>query len=223
MVDGEGIPAVLWLGRETDLPLALETNPEGAAGPVRVYFEDWTSLGGVRLFRSFELTEGSDRVFRYDYVNIEINPALPGALDAPADPERERQAIEKILQRDREAHLQTDATLLAGHLAEELVEVGDGAIRTRSRQEIVDFFEAMFEGATFHAWDDTTPPLIRISSDLSMAWVVRRVSAERESIHEGKAVRQRYTSAYTATYEKRAGRWWMTSVTSTFLPTDTDS
>ncbi len=30
--------------------------------------------------------------------------------------------------------------------------------------------------------------------------------------------RMRYTSAYTATYEKRAGQWRMTSVTSTFLP-----
>jgi hypothetical protein len=222
MVDGEGFPAILWLGRETSLPLALEMNPEGAAGPVRVDFEDWASFGGVRLFRSFGLTEGSDREFRYDYVNVEINPALPGLLDAPADPERDRQAIEKILQRDREAHLQSDATLLTGHLADELVEVGDGAIRTRSRKEVVDFFTAMFHGATFHAWDDTTPPLIRISSDLSMAWVVRRVSADREVIQEGRPVRQRYTSAYTATYEKRAGRWWMTSVTSTFLPADAD-
>ena len=223
MVDGEGLPAVLWLGRETSLPLALEVNPEGAAGPVRVYFQDWNSFDGVRLFRSFELTEGDEREFRYDYVTIELNASLPDLFEAPSDSERERQAIEKILQTDRKAHLETDARLLGGHLADELVEVSDGTFRTRSRQEVVDFFTAMFRGATFHAWEDTTAPLIQISADLSMAWVVRRVSADREEIRDGQPVRTRYTSAYTATYEKRAGRWWMTSVTSTFLPSDADS
>ena len=51
-----------------------------------------------------------------------------------------------------------------------------------------------------------------------MAWVVRTVRVRRDAPGaDGKPSPQEFASAYTSTYEKRDGRWKMTSVTSTFL------
>ncbi|MCP4201645.1 MAG: hypothetical protein GY769_06890 [bacterium] len=52
-----------------------------------------------------------------------------------------------------------------------------------------------------------------------MAWVTRTVRVLRRAPDSrGRLVSRRFTSAYTATYEKQDGAWQMTSVTSTFLP-----
>jgi hypothetical protein len=52
-----------------------------------------------------------------------------------------------------------------------------------------------------------------------MAWVIRMVRVEREEpAGDGGRRSRKFVSAYTATYERRAGRWRMTTVTSTFLP-----
>lgn len=57
--------------------------------------------------------------------------------------------------------------------------------------------------ATYDEWDDVEPPLVRISDDGTLAWMiiyvrVRRTKGDREL---------RFTYAGIETYEKRDGRW----------------
>lgn len=142
--------------------------------------------------------------------------SAPMGAATEADPaQADQAAIESILDADKAAHLSSDATLMAPHLAETLIEVSAGEVASRSREDILSFFRGYFEGAVFHEWTDTHPAIIRISDDGTLAWVIRRVRADREAPN---GERSQYTSAYTATYRKSAGQWRMTSVTSTFLP-----
>jgi hypothetical protein len=77
----------------------------------------------------------------------------------------------------------------------------------------------LFEGAEYEFWEDAEAPLIRISADATMAWVVRNVRVRRAEVAPGGVVGSvSFVSAYTSTYEKQDGKWKMTSVTSTFLP-----
>ena len=73
MEDEVGQPASVCISETTHLPVRLEMNPGRAAGPVRIFFEDWEERDGIQLFRGFDLTEGPDRTFRYDYRSIRPN------------------------------------------------------------------------------------------------------------------------------------------------------
>lgn len=222
MEDEAGHPASLCLAERDSLPLALELNPEDAQGGIEIIFNDWRLLEGLRYFFSFTLSEGDDRDFTYEYLTIGPNAVLAERFVPRAGPEEyaDQEAILEILRSDRQAHLKTDAALLASHLAESLVEISNGEIHVRSRLEVETFFKQYFEGAVYLMWEDIQPPLIRFSSDLTMAWVVRMVRVRRTSRETpGEAGSEEFSSAYTSTYEKRGGAWKMTSVTSTVLQT----
>lgn len=140
-------------------------------------------------------------------------PPRPGASTR----EGELQALRAILESDRRAHLETDARRLVSNLADTLVDVADGEIVHKLRADVEESFAAYFEGAEYHAWDDMAPPIVRMSDDLSMAWVARQVRVERdEPDGQGGMRRTRFVAAWIATYEKRAGAWKMTAVASTF-------
>ena len=104
-------------------------------------------------------------------------------------------------------------------MAETLTEVSGGRVSTQSRSEIEAFFEQVFAGASYEIWEDSAPPVIRISTDSTMAWVARTVRVRRYAPGpDGRTRQEAFDSAYTSTYEKRQDKWVMTSVTSTFLP-----
>jgi len=128
-------------------------------------------------------------------------------------------ALRQVLDQERRAHRETDADLLASNLADTLISVDDGSIRSETRERVRDQFRAYFTGAHYLTWDDESRPLIEIAPAGDLAWVARRVRVSREEPGLGDVTRRRdFVSAWTATYRWRAGRWEMTSVTSTFLP-----
>jgi hypothetical protein len=122
---------------------------------------------------------------------------------SPVDLERERAALLELHANVRRAHFETDADLLVANDAEEWINVRDATITRRRREDVADFFRTYFEGATYHEWEDVEPPLVRISDDAKLAWMivhvrVRRTKADREL---------RFSYAGIETYEKRDGRW----------------
>lgn len=79
------------------------------------------------------------------------------------------------------------------------------------------FFRGYFEGARYEAWDDLEPPVVRVSDDGSLAWVVSRLRLERTAPGEdGAPRRQAFVYAGIMAYERRAGRWVRTANVSTF-------
>lgn len=142
--------------------------------------------------------------------------ALAGALGCAGG---DLESLHRLLEEDRRAHLETDADLLAEHLADTLISLADGRITVSSRDQVRSAFRSYFAGARYHAWEDEAPPLIRISPGGRMAWVARRVRVDREEpALGGGRRRRRFTGAWTATYERQDGRWRMASVASTFEP-----
>jgi hypothetical protein len=94
MEDESGHPASLCIDESDGMPVALEVNPPGAQGPIRIRFDDWREVEGIRYFHFFELTEGPERTFTYRYRSLEPNgvaadrfvPSVAPALQAdPGD------------------------------------------------------------------------------------------------------------------------------------------
>jgi hypothetical protein len=127
--------------------------------------------------------------------------------------ERELLALHRS---DRRAHFDHDIpTLLAG-VGTELLDVRDGKVNRMSREDIRRQFAHYFQHAQFISWDDLEPPIVRVSRDGNMAWMIVRVKiryTEKDAV--GKSTTQGSNAAWMSAYEKRDGKWIMVAVTST--------
>jgi hypothetical protein len=123
---------------------------------------------------------------------------------------------------DRRAHFDHDVKSLIAHVAPQLVDVRDGHVNRMTRDDVRARFEEYFKNAQFLAWDDVEPPIIQVSPDGKMAYMIVRVRISYiETDASGKKSNQSTVGAWMSSYEKRNGQWLMTAVTSTFSGTRT--
>jgi hypothetical protein len=136
-----------------------------------------------------------------------------GQSAAQKNGERELLALH---QADRRAHFEHDIQELLAGVGGELLDVRDGTINHLSREDVRKQFAEYFQRAHFTAWNDLEPPIVQVSGDGSMGWMivhVRITYTEKDS--SGKSVVHDETMAWMSAYEKRDGKWTMTAVTST--------
>jgi hypothetical protein len=69
-------------------------------------------------------------------------------------------------------------------------------------------FTGYFRDAKYYEWDDVEEPIIRISNDASMAWMITRTRVRRvQKKADGAEQEEKFVYAGIMTYEKRDGRW----------------
>jgi len=119
---------------------------------------------------------------------------------------------------DRRAHFETSAKQLMEHGSDEFISVSHGKIQRTTRAENLKFFEEYFKGAKYYEWDDLEPPIVRVSKDASMAWMIVRTRVRRETQRGGQATQQSFVYAGIMAYEKQDGRWARVANVSTFEP-----
>ena len=132
---------------------------------------------------------------------------------------RERGVAElmRLHKSDREAHFRTDVELLQRSAPEEFITVSDGKIHRVTKSDERKHFADYFKGAKYDEWDDVEEPIIRISKDGSMAWMITRIKVRRTQKNEAGAEReQKFIYAGIMTYEKRDGKWTRVANVSTF-------
>ncbi len=130
------------------------------------------------------------------------------------DLEKEKYALIRRHIQDRRAHFDRDIdTLLAGMAAEQ-INVRDGRVSRRSQAEAEDGFAVYFDLVTqFSHWDDIQPPIIQISQDGSMAWMVNQIRLHYRSSNDEETD---VTCAWLMVYEKQDGDWVAVANASTF-------
>jgi hypothetical protein len=118
---------------------------------------------------------------------------------------------------ERRAHFEHDVQTLLAHVAPVLLDVRDGRVNRVSREEVRQRFVEYFKNAQFSAWDDVEPPVVHVSSDSKMGWMIVRVRiAYIETDASGRKTNNDSVAAWMSAYEKQDGQWIMTAVTSTF-------
>lgn len=136
-----------------------------------------------------------------------------------ADLAAEREALLELHERARVAHLEGDPELLISMFADDIVMVNDGRVQRPTREESLQRFSGYLESVRFLEWSDISPPVIRISDDGTMAYVIVQKRVRLVTADSGPDTEQEQTVfAWTETYEKRGGVWKITSVTSTDRP-----
>lgn len=122
-----------------------------------------------------------------------------------------------VHQADRRANFNHDIEDLVARAAPETLDVRDGQINRMTREDVRKRFTEYFWSAEFSAWDDVEPPVVRVSPDGRMAWMIVRVRISyTETEASGKKKPVQSIDAWMAAYEKQAGKWVMVAVTSTF-------
>ena len=131
--------------------------------------------------------------------------------------ERERAALVAIHAQDRAAHFQTSVELLAEHQADDFIYAGNGEISHIPRAEFIETFMRSFHNTTYFEWDDLEPPIVRISDDATMAWMIVRNRVRRtQKQDDGSEVERKFIYAGIMTYEKQNGKWMRVANVSTF-------
>jgi hypothetical protein len=80
-------------------------------------------------------------------------------------------------------------------------------------------FQAYLDRSTFQAWDDLAPPIIRISPDGQMAYVIVQKRVRLTAPDSAGVPRPDHTIfAWVELYEKQRGEWRLMGVASTDRP-----
>ena len=147
--------------------------------------------------------------------------SLPAAVKpASSDDSVQKRAETELLslhKDERHTHFDHDVKFLLAHVAPQLLDVRDGKVNRMSRDDVRVKFDEYFKQAQFSAWDDVEPPVVGVSADGKMGWMIVRVRiAYTETDASGKKTNQNTVGAWMSAYDKQNGTWLMTAVTSTF-------
>jgi hypothetical protein len=131
--------------------------------------------------------------------------------------EKEKAELLRLHQSNREAHFKTDVDALLENSPEEMISVSRGKINRPSKDDARKMFTGYFRDAKYYEWDDVEEPIIRISNDASMAWMITRTRVRRvQKKADGAEQEEKFVYAGIMTYEKRDGRWVRVANVSTF-------
>jgi hypothetical protein len=134
--------------------------------------------------------------------------AASASAEPSADLEKEKAELLRIHKSDREAHFKTDVDRLLENSPEEMISVGRGKINRSSKDDARKMFTGYFRDAKYYEWDDVEEPIIRISNDASLAWMITRTRVRRvQKKADGAEQEEKFVYAGIMTYEKRDCRW----------------
>lgn len=147
-----------------------------------------------------------------------LQPTYLLALDLPASRDDDRRALREIHEKVVKAHVETNVGAILEHQGETFVTASNGAISTMTKADISAFFTGYFRGAKYHEYATLEEPVIRVSDDGTMAWVMSRTRVRRTQTVDGEAKDRSFVYAGVMMYEKRDGVWKGVGNVSTFEP-----
>lgn len=135
------------------------------------------------------------------------------------DLEKEKYSLIRRHIQDRKAHFEKDIPTLLSGIAAEQHNVRDGQVSISTPADATDRFTTYFNHvAEFIHWDDLQPPIIQISQDGTMAWMINQIRLHYCGVDNEETD---VICAWLMVYEKQDGNWVAVANTSTFAPFET--
>jgi len=120
----------------------------------------------------------------------------------------DEQVILDLLKTERKAHVERNPDLFISVFSDSMISVNRGQVLKAGKEERRTKIASYFDRSEFVKWDDTQPPIIRFSSDGSLAYAVVQkevILAGRESADETKNDTTHY--AWVSIYRKGPQGW----------------
>jgi hypothetical protein len=124
------------------------------------------------------------------------------------DGEQEKARLLQLHESTLRAHFEHDAQAFLAPYAAQWYDVRNTGIRLRTKEEALPAIEQYFKRTRFADISEITAPIIHISADASMAWVIGaiRVRATQDG-PDGQARDFSFRCSWVSVYEKQAGAW----------------
>lgn len=185
--------------------------------PISIVFNEWKEIGNLKLPSKVTATDKQGD-FVLNFREITLNSIDEKIFEVP----QRVIAINELLdlqKHERAAHFSRDAKLLVSMFADDFTDVSKGKMQNLSRETSRTRFQSYFNNSTFIEWDDISPPVIKISDDATMAYVLVHKRVRRLAKDEsGKESEITDIFAWIATYRKIKGEWKLTAIASTNTP-----
>jgi hypothetical protein len=108
----------------------------------------------------------------------------------------EEASLLKMHQQDRQAHFKTDVELLLKGSPETFITVSRGKIDHVKKAQEREMFRKYFQNATYYEWDDLETPIVRVSKDGTMGWIITRIKVRRvQKDTDGKEREEKFVYA----------------------------
>lgn len=122
--------------------------------------------------------------------------------------EQEKARLLQLHRNALQAHLEKDAGAFLAAYASQWYDVRSAGIRLRTREEALPAINRYFRRTHFADISEVTAPIIHLSADASMAWVIgeMRVRASQEVTDEEERDFS-FRCAWVSIYEKHEGEW----------------
>src|SRR5690242_14614752 len=115
------------------------------------------------------------------------------------------------------AHLENDTRTFLAEYAEPWYDVRNAGVRLRTKEEALPAMEQYFKQTHFSDISEIAAPIIHISTDANMAWVIGeiRVRASQDG-SDDKEQNFSFRCAWVSVYEKQEGEWMQVVNASSF-------
>ena len=128
----------------------------------------------------------------------------------------ERAALLRLHETARIAHLEKRADILVASFADSVLDIARGTVTVRSRSQNRMRFQDYFDRSDITEWADLSPPIIRMSPDGQMAYVIVQKSVRLSAPDSlGVLHREHTVFAWVELYQKQNGNWTLMAVAST--------
>lgn len=129
---------------------------------------------------------------------------------------QDRTELLRLHDLQRQAHYERRADLLVATFADTFYSISRGEVILPSRETSLRTFQSYFDRSTFLEWDDREPPVIRISPDGRMAYIIVQKEVRVSMTDSAGSPQTTHTSyAWLETYEKDQGVWRLHAIAST--------
>lgn len=147
------------------------------------------------------------------------------AFSTDAD-EKRNQDVEEILRLHNElieAHKVGDVDKLLAPEPEQIITVNRGEVLFENKSERIPQFKQYLEDTEFSAYRDLIDPLVRVSKDGTLGWLIAQVKiAGTRTYDVGESKSFDNVWAWIELYEKKNGRWYRIGDVSNVKPETED-
>jgi hypothetical protein len=138
----------------------------------------------------------------------------------PPSSSADEQQLLALHQAGLAAHLQGDIDALLAGQADDFILVNRGEISSPSMEQRREFLGPYLAATKFEFYHDALAPIVKISRDGSLGWVIAKVEARGTSAtSDGSDVGIEFEAAWIELYERRGHEWIAIGNVSNFAPT----